>query len=463
MIGGLARRPDSAATMVSSLSAASVGSAEASAGAPAPAEPMGSDAPRRPSLPVTLTSVVYALVGPAAWGLARFEQMADARVRSPQHEPDPITACGHLRSVAPVALHTTQDSADGATSMLEAKLNHSPTLAALVEASQRTHPTYGDDMTNHLPMTLCAMAGLGASAEQLTRFDASYRPRLEPLIAADARVAVDDIGAVAVDRAMIPQLVAGFRDAIAARGAQAVLRQSLSVLSGSVGTAAFHCMIRTAYGIEFGISSEVAQGLAYWTATRESLAQLALPRRSGGDGKAGTTGPLDLLGKIARDPAWRGLDVRADLISERMALVASRPGFAAVSDGLEVNLSTLPAVLSSIRDAVLKLYATVGDFVSLHALTSTYALRILLPFASEPETLIRYHWQALVAAYIAMGAPTLRDAPTSRRASWQEITDAALESDDDHHAKLVYACLQEWRVSGDDRYRSAAAMRLALA
>ena len=96
-------------------------------------------------------------------------------------------------------------------------------------------------------------------------------------------------------------------------------------------------------------------------------------------------------------------------------------------------------------------------------MTSTHALRVLLPFASDRESLLRYHWQALAAAFISIGSQRAKQKFPGDVAEWSSIATRAVSSDDDHDAKLVYACREEQSFRGDDTYRFAAALRVKLA
>ena len=103
-----------------------------------------------------------------------------------------------------------------------------------------------------------------------------------------------------------------------------------------------------------------------------------------------------------------------------------------------------------------------GNFTALHAVTSTHALRVLMPFMSDRELLLRYHWQALTAAFIGIGSPRAKETLPENKAEWSSIASRAIASDDDHDAKLVFACREEQALRGDEMYRFAAALRVKL-
>ena len=108
---------------------------------------------------------------------------------------------------------------------------------------------------------------------------------------------------------------------------------------------------------------------------------------------------------------------------------------------------------------MLDVYASTGDFTALHAVTSTHAFRVLTPFMADAELALRYHWQALAAAYIGIGTPkidaTAHDAPPP----WDEILARAIASEDEHTVKLVETCRQEQLARGGDLYAIVAARK----
>jgi hypothetical protein len=134
-------------------------------------------------------------------------------------------------------------------------------------------------------------------------------------------------------------------------------------------------------------------------------------------------------------------------------------GFADVVHALDVGEGTL----DSIARAMLSVFASTRDFTALHAVTSTHALRVLLPWFPDRDLALRYHAQALVAAYVRMNAPRIDARFDAEAPSWETIDTRAIASEDDHDAKFVYSCSQEQAARGDALYRRAAALRLRLA
>lgn len=116
----------------------------------------------------------------------------------------------------------------------------------------RHAPEYRGGLSNHLPMALVALDAMGADGQRLCAFASDYARRLGPRRPGDP---IDDAFEAAFARRL---------DAIGRDGVDAVLREALPRLIPGVGAAAFHGLIRTAYGVIAGHAGEIAAGLAYW-------------------------------------------------------------------------------------------------------------------------------------------------------------------------------------------------------
>jgi hypothetical protein len=111
---------------------------------------------------------------------------------------------------------------------------------------------------------------------------------------------------------------------------------------------------------------------------------------------------------------------------------------------------------------LIRAYAATGDFTLLHGVTACHATRVLVRFASDGGAVARRLWAALVAAYIAEGAPALDGFALagSDALDWPEIHRRAVRCDDEHDVKLAYTCWREWQAYGDDLYRRVASAQV---
>ena len=120
----------------------------------------------------------------------------------------------------------------------------------------------------------------------------------------------------------------------------------------------------------------------------------------------------------------------------------------AVHDGTLRELATL----------ALAIYLRTKNFTVLHLITSAHALRLQLPWLDESLIAVRHYARAYAAGVAASGVKV--DAPTIavNVLSWPEALRAGAASDDEHVIKLVYACHEEWKVTGDTDYQRAASL-----
>ena len=344
-------------------------------------------------------------------------------------------------------------------------MNRSPAMTTallntLLDQGLNFAPEYHGGLSNHLPMALVALQGLGADASRLGRFAHSHAQRLQPL-AADSTSPT-----AAPDTTSEPQglrrpeayreLFDSLRDRLACDGRQAVLAAVLPQLLPGIGAAAFHGLIRTAYGLDSGHDGELAAGLAYWTSRHLPLLA-ALPQsvRQGGNGSESDLNVarwIDTLAKAcAHCPAVPGL------ISQRMRSVAATEAFHQHVGRLRVDTQTLAQLAALAADR----YLASRDFTVLHLVTSGHALRLLLPLLDEPLAAVRWYSVAFGAALLSSHVSLNRVASCVDPLDWPELAARAIACDDEHVIKLVYSCRAEAR-AGDDRLYRCVASRAVL-
>lgn len=321
----------------------------------------------------------------------------------------------------------------------------SPLNRLLDEGATRA-PEYRADLSSHLPMALIALDRLGADARRLRAFAATYvRDKSLALAAPPAPwPAGDPWQGRFGDIAAWPAYRRLFRDWIAYESGVGMLAQVLPALMRGCGGAAFHGLIRSAYALEARHADELADALAYWACRWMDL---------GEPGPGGAAGDPATVLKALALPA-----TKEPLIALRMQAAARRRGFAAAANALRIDDRTL----ARIARLAARLYARSGNFTVLHLVTSTHALRVLLPFVAEPQAAVAAYWRAVVAGVVAsrLDLATLGRAPAPR--PWSELVAAAIASDDDHLIKLVDACRQEQQAHGGAPDWQRAATRVVL-
>lgn len=310
--------------------------------------------------------------------------------------------------------------------------------AQLLEAGSRYHVHYGDRLANHLPMVLIALDKMAAAPEQLRHaFDRST-PHLQPRPGSP----VEEISEVAHCRNRDDHFASAlhyYEQQLKHLGIAKCLQQELPPLLPSIATAAFHGLIRTAYGIDARHLEEIAMGLAYWNLDYHELASSdALVPQSA----------AELITQIAEQ--FPEVPLAPGNIADHMQSVTGQPGW------METPIQPNLLGLEDIAQVAITAYLGTKDFTLLHGVTGCHALRLILPYCNDQEMALRYFWQGLVAAYLSTGPKAIQpvgsEAINDIPARQAEIRETALQSDDDHVIKLAYSALEEFHFYGDDRY-----------
>ena len=294
-------------------------------------------------------------------------------------------------------------------------------LNELLADGIRFDPHYLPSMnSDHLPMTLCAMAGLGGTEAQLLAFRDEYVKILRPVATATAAGELhegqwrDLIGVTDGYAA----LLAYFLVQLEHRGIESLIREVLPEVIDSLALAAFHPVIRLAYGIEAGSPQEVAASLAYMVTTHRDV-------------PADTKGTCDLeqalrvqiaAGKVVEMKSFGGSLI--DLMHQNRY-----PG------GCATDFETC-AQMS------LAVYQSTRNFFALHMVTATYAARICAKYMDEEQAL-QALTRALLGAHLVVGSP---DFDVDHPAPIPERLDSP------HAYKYAYICLREFQHYGDERY-----------
>jgi hypothetical protein len=310
--------------------------------------------------------------------------------------------------------------------------------AELLEASSQYHVQYGDRLANHLPMVLIALDKMGASRAQLRHaFERSTphleRPQLPP---PDPSVAIEECRN---REELYPSALRYYELQIKEHGIEECLRRELPPLLPAIATAAFHPLIRTAYGIDANHQQEIATGLAYWNLEYRTLAaskeRIALPA-------------AEILPRLAAQ--YPLIALAPGNIADHMFSVTQQRGW------METPIQPEQLGLEDIARVAIDAYRGTRDFTLLHGVTGCHALRLILPYCPEPESALRYFWAGLVVAYLSTGPKQVAVAAENGVAiGWREIRKRACTSDDDHVIKLAYSCWREMEYSTRSDYRNA--------
>ena len=122
-------------------------------------------------------------------------------------------------------------------------------------------------------MALIALERLGADEAAMTRFTELYAPKLVPKEAAKTRLTRETwklhLGKHTYHTDHV-ELIDGHWSSI---GKDELLRRYVPLLLGGVGAAAFHGLIRVAYGLDADNRTEIVEGLAHWSDTYLAIAR----------------------------------------------------------------------------------------------------------------------------------------------------------------------------------------------
>ncbi len=311
----------------------------------------------------------------------------------------------------------------------------------------------GRGTVNHLPMALFALSQLGAPEQRLMAyFDRWEERRALPRRASPRSVGRDGWRQAVGEAGMFDALATMFRQWAAERGAAELIGEVFPQLAGGVAAAAFHGLIRLAYGIEAEHPGEVAAGLAALCARYAGI----VPPRDGMPEVASAEAAFVRLGD-----ALGGVRFAGEGIIGRMLAAADDPRFAAA-----VSRPALPPgrVLEDLARLAIRLYWQTPDFTVLHMVTASHAARVLFesqPHLASPQA-VDALWLAACAAYAAAGSPRLEETPPPGTVpAWHDIFTGAVGSNDDHVIKMTYSCYREAGRYGGPLYRAAAARLVA--
>jgi hypothetical protein len=306
----------------------------------------------------------------------------------------------------------------------------SPEATRLVRRCAEHHPRYAGGLSDHLPMALCALDGLGRPPSQVETFYQHYRSRL--LALKPTAASID--GAWKQNLEQIDSYeayLAYFLDAVDAMGADAVVRQHLPELIGGLAADAFHPLIRLGYAIDFGVDSEIAAGLSYLAAAHLPLASESF--------RVTNLDLESLLVSLADDAELRGFSFEGRMFSDRLAELA-RAGLVPAPATVEA-----PGVIAS---TVLWIHRNTRNFFALHLVTAFHALGVCLPYLVSPEPALACFQRAVAASCVAVGTPRF-DRPSVADDVWLE----RMRRDPEHVYKYAYSCRQEHAHWGDPAYR----------
>ena len=228
-------------------------------------------------------------------------------------------------------------------------------------------PDYGEHaFSDHMPMAVTALRKLGANEGEIDSFVASYKKRLKRKKMGSKSIDPLLLSARIGDPTVYPQAYNFFAHAIEVEGRAEVLARYLPELTNSITTAAFHGVIRTAFGLIADEDSEIAAGLAYWWSRAETV---SFSRAIGAANNDVETLISDVGEAFKREKKKLNLD--QPTIAARIGKVFAHPRLGAVMNkaaAADVSFDEIAAIS-------LRLYLATSDFTALHCVTGVHAVR----------------------------------------------------------------------------------------
>jgi hypothetical protein len=303
---------------------------------------------------------------------------------------------------------------------------------------------YGGGLSDHGPMAFLAMRGLGLPEEAIREFAAFYVTKLERAEAPSTNVDAGNYPEFVGKQKHYSALLEFFSGEMQRQGRIETVNTYLPGLLSAWASAAFHPLIRLAYGLEFGVDGEVAAGLAYAASLGPHP---GLERRAA---QCMTRNPVDPMSAVLY------LQLPPDVETQRGSFHARYSDVLEHSVFNEICPPTggLPALAATCREV----FAASHNFFALHLVTGSHALRVCLEHLRDaPPEADALAICGVVAAYLAVGAPEFSaSAARDRDAPAFEQADFLTRTHDEHDIKLAYSCAAQARAYDDVDYLAAA-------
>ncbi|KAL1961795.1 hypothetical protein VTN77DRAFT_1045 [Rasamsonia byssochlamydoides] len=350
------------------------------------------------------------------------------------------------------------------------KLNHAN--YAVLYNERRFH--------NHAPHILSSAYLLGADANDLNRIYEVKSKLLEPWTDAPGEISRWDWRDYLGKREYQRAFVDFFEDEVVRQGYdwKAVLYKFLFTgkepLINSVAADLGHPLIHIGYALEMSSRDVGMEALALAATCYNDIHKyLDDPSYSQAEPSYRSSSPLEILEKVRTDMRFNGLFATPGdhnletLFREREAALLNHWNAWKIEDPVTQFRDSQAAAAALLVATDTEQY----DFFLVHLLTTSHAVRILLPLIPEQFhiPLVRQWWLITVAIYIAQLRPEINlnritDYDLQGR-DWDWATRKALRSDhstDAHYVKAIRALKEAAQTWGDpDRFYEKAAVKFA--
>lgn len=346
------------------------------------------------------------------------------------------------------------------------------TLKHLIKGNHVNHSIiyHNLEFHNHLPHILGSAYLMGANSEQLNEIYAEEEKELEGWKESPAEITAGDWQDFLGKREYQRAYVDFFEDELALKFgykwkdvAEEYLYSGKNPLINNVVSGLGHPLIHLGYAFELQ-SRELAMEALAMTATSYNFMHKYLDDPSYTKTFSfSTTSPLEILHKIAKDTRFDGLfkghgadnieplfETHEELVLEYWNAWTIKEPMKQFQESQEAAVALLVATVAVGTHAY--------DFFLVHILTTSHAVRILLPFVPQKYhmNLVRQWWLLTISVYISQLRPTIDEErigrPDLKGKHWKYVEDLALNGNwakDAHYVKALRAMREAAMTWGD--------------
>lgn len=373
--------------------------------------------------------------------------------------------------IEPVEVHNIETAAE----------KRPRTLKHLLKANHVNHSViyHNLEFNNHMPHVLSSAYLLGASHEQLHKIYEKEADELEPWKPSPSEVVPADWRDYLGDRRFQRAFIDFFEDALAMRHAydwkkvvQEYMFEGEEPLVNSLICGLGHPLIHLGYAFEMQNREIAIESLAITACQYDYLHKYTDDKSYTKPSPYSSTSPMWLINKLSEDTRFDGLFTHHGFDNIEALFEKHEDLVMEYWNAWELTNPTKQFEESQ-ETAVALLVATVApgthsyNFFLVHLLTTSHAVRILLPFvpAKFHLGLVRQWWLLALAVYIAMLRPKVDpdyiNPDDNKGRHWNYVEDKALNSvwaTDSHYVKAIRAMREAARTWGDvhERYLAAA-------
>lgn len=311
---------------------------------------------------------------------------------------------------------------------------------------------YNGGLSSHIPMVSYSLYELGVSFDEITKYLDKTIKRIN--IAKEDFTEVYNIDDENFEKYLGAENSFGsyykyFSKKLNEGDSIEMLGEFLPKLIKGVAGRAFHPLIRLSYAVRSDNEEEVLKSLSYFASKYLPHKFADLPLHS--------ERPLESLIELVE--SVKEEEYNGGLIADRIGKVYELEGFKKNAFTLKGNSEELLYQLDKIIN---KLFVETKDFTILHAVTSKQSIKALLPLVKDKEYILQNYWLAVLAAYITIDSPEVKNLDIyihSDLPEIKEIISESIVSNNDHTIKLANSCRIEFERSGDEVYKYMAYLR----